>query len=114
MDPHIPPAGLTPPTAHQPRHPRYDAIHRALLTGLLSNIGTKSESHEYLGPRGMRFSIFPGSALFGQKVKWLIAGELVETTKLYARTCAGVQPQWIEKMAAHLVERTYSEPRWDS
>lgn len=105
---------FNPPTTHAPRHPRYDAIHRALLTGLLSNVGTKSESHEYLGPRGVRFSVFPGSGLFGQKQKWLMAGELVETTKLYARTCAGVQPQWIEKAAEHLVERTYSEPRWDS
>jgi ATP-dependent helicase HrpA len=105
---------FTPPTAQQPRHVRYDAIHRALLTGLLSNLGNKTETHEYLGTRGIRFSIFPGSALFGQKQKWLMAGELVETTKLYARTCAGIQPQWIEQAAEHLVDRTYSEPRWDS
>lgn len=102
------------PASHQPRHPRYDAIHRALLTGLLSNVGTKSDTHEYHAPRGVKFNIHPGSALFLQKPKWLVAAELVETTKLYGRTCASVQPQWIEKAAAHLVERTYSDPRWDS
>ncbi|HVT80324.1 MAG TPA: DUF3418 domain-containing protein, partial [Phycisphaerae bacterium] len=102
------------PASHQPRHPRYDAIHRALLTGLLSNVGTKSDTHEYHAPRGVKFNIHPGSALFLQKPKWLLAAELVETTKLYGRTCAGIQPQWIERAAAHLVERTYSDPRWDS
>jgi ATP-dependent helicase HrpA len=106
--------GLVPQQRRTPLHPRYDAIHRALLTGLLSNIGTKSETHEYLGPRGVRFKIHPGSAQFAAKPKWLMAAELVETTKLYARTCAGIQPQWIERAAAHLVERTYSEPRWDA
>jgi len=102
------------PTSHAPRHPKYDAIHRALLTGLLSNVGTKSDTHEYFGARGVRFSIFPGSGLFGAKQKWVMAGELVETTKLYGRTCAGVQPAWIERAAGHLVERSYSEPRWDA
>ncbi|HVX84050.1 MAG TPA: DUF3418 domain-containing protein [Phycisphaerae bacterium] len=101
-----------------PKHPRYDAIHRALLTGLLSNVGVKTETHEYQGARGVKFSIFPGSSLFksgaaGQRPKWMVAGELVETTKLYARTNAGVQPQWIEQAASHLVERSYSDPRWD-
>jgi ATP-dependent helicase HrpA len=103
-----------PPTRRPPLHPRYDAIHRALLTGLLSDLGTKGESHEYLAPRSLRFHIHPGSALFSQNPKWLMAAELVETTRLYARTCAGIQPQWIEHAAAHLVERTYSEPRWDA
>jgi ATP-dependent helicase HrpA len=103
-----------PPQRHAPKHPRFDAIHRALLTGFLSNVGTKSDTYEYLGTRGTRFSIFPGSGQFSQKPKWLVAGELVETTKLYARTCAAVQPQWIERAASHLVERTYSEPRWDA
>ena len=97
-----------------PKHAKYDAIHRALLTGLLSNVGTRSDTHEYLGTRGVKFSIFPGSGLFQAKPKWVMAAELVETTKLYARTCAAVQPQWIERAAGHLVERTYSEPRWDA
>ncbi len=104
----------TQPQRRAPLHPRYDAIHRALLTGLLSNLGTKSDTHEYLAPRATRFHIHPGSALFSAKPKWLMAAELVETTKLYARTCAAIQPQWIERAAAHLVERTYSEPRWDA
>lgn len=102
-----------PEQRRAPRHPKYDAIHRALLSGLLSNIGQKTETYEYQGPRGVRFLIFPGSSLFDQKPKWLMAAELVETTKLYARTCATVQPQWIERVAAHLVERTYAEPHWD-
>ncbi|HVS73419.1 MAG TPA: DUF3418 domain-containing protein [Phycisphaerae bacterium] len=109
-----------PAQRRAPKHPRYDAIHRALLTGLLSNVGMKTETHEYQGPRGVKFSIFPGSALFksgagpGQRPKWIVAGELVETTKLYARINAGVQPQWIERAAQHLVERTHSDPRWDA
>ena len=102
------------PQRHSPRHPKYDAIHRALLSGLLSNVGTKSDTYEYLGTRGTRFNIFPGSALFAVKPKWVVSAELVETTKLYGRTCAGVEPQWIERAAAHLVERSYSEPRWDA
>ncbi|HUO07579.1 MAG TPA: DUF3418 domain-containing protein [Phycisphaerae bacterium] len=105
---------FVPPQRQAPRHPKYDAIHRALLTGLLSNVGTKSDTYEYLGARGTRFNIFPGSALFAVKPKWVVSAELVETTKLYARTCAGVQPQWIEQAASHLVERSYSEPRWDA
>ena len=77
------------------KHAKYDAIHRALLTGLLSNVGTKGDGYEYFGTRGGKFAIFPGSGLFASKLKWVMAGELVETTKLYARTCAEVQPQWI-------------------
>ena len=97
-----------------PRHAKYDAIHRALLTGLLSNVGTRGDAYEYLGTRGTKFLIFPGSGLFAGKPKWVVAGELVETTKLYARVCAKVEPQWIERAAGHLVERSYSEPRWDA
>jgi len=105
---------FAPPQHRRPRHPKYDAIHRALLAGLISNVGIKSDTYEYLGLRSARFSIFPGSALFSQKPKWLMAAELVETTKLYARTNAGIQPQWIERAADHLVVRTYSDPRYDN
>jgi ATP-dependent helicase HrpA len=90
----------------------HDAAHRALLTGLLSNVGSKSDSFDYNGPRGVRFGIFPGSGLFKSGPKWIMAAEIVQTTRVYARTCARVQPQWIEKLGAHLVERTYSEPFW--
>src|SRR6185503_13154779 len=85
---------IEPPTRRAPRHPRYDAIHRALLTGLLSHVGTKTETHEYAGTRGTRFHVFPGSSLFGQRQKWIVAGEIVETSKLYARNCAAVEVAW--------------------
>lgn len=90
----------------------YNGIHRALLTGLLGNIGQKSEQHEYTGARGTKFAIFPGSALFKRKPQWLMSSEIVETTKLYARTNARIDPEWIEHAAEHLVKRAYSEPRW--
>src|SRR5205814_10342826 len=89
-----------------------DAIHRALLAGLLGNVGTKGEPHEYNGARGSKFAIFPGSGLVGSNPKWVVAAELVETTKLYARTVAKVQPEWIERIGEHLVKRTYTDPRW--
>jgi ATP-dependent helicase HrpA len=89
---------------------KYDAIHRALLTGLLGNVGTRTGDFEYTGARGMKFHIFPGSGLFRSKPKWVVAGELVETTRLYARNVASVDPRWVERAAAHLVKREYSEP----
>src|SRR4051812_36482137 len=94
------------------RAERNDAIHRALLTGLLGNVGLRTEPHEYTGPRGVKFYIFPGSTLFRQQPLWVMAGELVETTRLYARTVAPVKPQWIERAGAHLVKREYAEPHW--
>ena len=90
----------------------YDAVHRALLTGLLANVGRKIDQVEYQGVRGRRFYIFPGSGLFQKKPNWLMAGELVETTKVYARTCASIQPEWIERVAADLVKRTHTDPHW--
>jgi ATP-dependent helicase HrpA len=92
---------------------RYDAIHRALLTGLLGNIGQKSDSHEYMGARGTRFNIFPGSSLFSAEPQWVMAAELVETTRLYARTVAKIQPEWIERLGEHLVKRSYTDPHWN-
>ncbi len=89
------------------------AIHRALLTGLLSHIGLRVDAHEYQGPQGRRFGIFPGSALFKNGPQWLMAAEIVETTRLYARTVAGIHPSWIEREAKHLLESVYSEPRWE-
>ena len=70
---------------------KYDAVHRALLTGLLSNVGYKSDGHEYTGARGTKFFIFPGSALFKSKPQWVMSAELVETTRLYARTVAAIR-----------------------
>lgn len=94
------------------RQRKHDAIHRALLTGLLGNIGQKTDPHEYTGARGMKFNLFPGSALFRKGPPWVMAAELVETTRLYARTVAPIQPQWVERAAAHLVKREHSDPHW--
>jgi len=89
-----------------------DAIHRALLAGLLGNVGMRSEGVEYSGVRGKKFYLFPGSSLFRQKPSWAMAAELVETTKLYARTVASVHPLWIERVGSHLLKRTYTDPHW--
>jgi ATP-dependent helicase HrpA len=96
------------------RHATPEAVHRAMLAGLLSNIGTKSEiPGEYLGARGIRFNIFPGSVLFRNGPKWLMAAELTRTTRLYARTVASVSPEIIERVGAHLVKKSHYDPHWD-
>src|SRR5687767_4650519 len=92
---------------------RQDAIHRALLAGLLSNVGHKSDAHEYTGARGIKFNIHPGSALFRNDPSWLMAAEIVETTRKYARTNARIQVEWIERLAEHLLKRTWSDPHWN-
>ncbi len=96
----------------------FEEIHRALLSGLLGNIGLKDEQRDYLGARGARFSIHPGSALFpgrsGSGPKWIVCAERVETTRQYGRIVAKVQPGWIEQAGAHLIKRSYSEPHWQS
>jgi ATP-dependent helicase HrpA len=92
-----------------------EAIHRSILSGLLSHVGTKSpEGYEYRGARGARFFISPGSTLFKKAPEWVMAGELVETSKLWARDLAPVTPEWIEKAAAHLTRSSYSDPWWDT
>ncbi|MCG7867375.1 MAG: ATP-dependent RNA helicase HrpA [Candidatus Thiodiazotropha taylori] len=91
----------------------YQEIHMALLSGLLSHIGFKGKSHDYLGARNSHFFIYPGSGLFKKQPKWVLAAELVETSKLYGRTIAQIQPEWIEKSAGHLLKRSYSEPHWE-
>ncbi|GJL75252.1 ATP-dependent RNA helicase HrpA [Nitrosomonas sp.] len=93
----------------------YDEIHRALLAGLLGNIGFKTEKEgEYLGARGIKFSIFPGSALKKgkAKAKWAVCAELVETSKLYGRCVARIDPAWLEKIAGGLCKRHYFDPHW--
>lgn len=90
-----------------------DQIHRALLSGLLSNIGSWDEvKHEYVGARGSRFTVWPGSALRRRRPEWVMAAELVETSRLFARTVAGIKPEWIENYAGPLAKHTYSEPIW--
>ena len=106
----------------------YQGIHQALLSGLLSHIGNKEIKDEkrspkekgkrpgmtvYQGARNSNFHIFPGSHLFKSSPKWLMAAELVETSKLFARYAAKIQPEWVEPLAQHLVSRSYSEPHWD-
>ena len=91
---------------------RYAAIHRALLTGLLSNIALRGDAHQYLGCGGAKFYLWPGSGVFKEKPQWIMAAELVETTRNYMRTVARIAPAWIEPLAGHLCKRTYSEAHW--
>ncbi|EKE86921.1 ATP-dependent RNA helicase HrpA [Idiomarina xiamenensis] len=91
----------------------YEAIHRALISGLLSYVGQKDERHEYLGARQRKFFVFPGSNLFKKPPKWLVSAELVETSRLFARTNARIDPGWVEAAAQHLVKRQYLDPRFE-
>lgn len=91
----------------------YQQIHTALLSGLLSHIGLKeAEKQQYLGARNAHFAIFPNSVLFKKQPKWVITAELVETSKLWGRMVAEIEPEWIEPLAEHLIKKSYSEPRW--
>ncbi len=104
--------------------PDADGIHQALLSGLLSHVGVLEEREkeprgggrrpmrEYLGARGAKFALFPGSGLARQQPAYVMAGELVETSRLFARQNAAIKPEWAEQLGAHLVKRTYSEPHW--
>jgi ATP-dependent helicase HrpA len=92
---------------------RYEEIHRALLAGLLGNIGFKSEEAGiYLGARQIKFVLSPASALKKKGPKWVMAAELTETTRLFARGVAAIEPEWIEKLGQHLARRSYREPHW--
>lgn len=92
----------------------YEQLHTALLTGLLGNIGFKGEeSTQYLGARGIKFNIWPGSHLVKKAGRWIMAAELIDTSRLYARCIAQIQPEWLEKIGAHLLKKTVSEPRWE-
>lgn len=94
----------------------YETLHQAILSGLLSHIGWRGTGKErdYQGARNSRFNIFPGSSQFSERPKWLLAAELVETSKLYARGVAAIQPEWVERLAGHLVKHSYSEPHWQA
>ena len=92
----------------------YEQIHRALLTGLVANVGQKSpDANDYIGARGSHFHLFPASSVFKAKPKWVMAAELTETSKLYARDVAAIQPEWIEQETPHLVRYHYFEPHWE-
>ena len=91
----------------------YQQIHTAFLSGLLSHIGLKeAEKQQYLGARNAHFAIFPNSVLFKKQPKWVMAAELVETSKLWGRMVAEIEAEWIEPLAEHLTKKSYSEPRW--
>jgi ATP-dependent helicase HrpA len=89
-----------------------ESVHRALLAGLLSNIGMRNEQGEYVGARGMKFNVFPGSALFRSQPKWVMGAEIVRTSRVYARTVAPLRPEWVESIAKHLLKKSYSDPHW--
>ncbi|BCF96724.1 ATP-dependent helicase [Paraburkholderia sp. PGU19] len=92
----------------------FEQIHLALLTGLLGNIGLKADDEPYyLGARSIKFYLWPGSALVKKAGKWVIAAELVETSRLYARCIAKIEPEWIERVGAHLLKKSLSEPHWE-
>ncbi len=90
-----------------------DSVHQALLSGLLSHIGFK-DNNEYLGARNRKFFIFPGSPLAKKGPKWVMTAELTETSKLFARTCAKFDPEWIEPLAGHLIKKNYIEPHFEA
>ncbi len=94
-------------------NPALVSVHQALLSGLLSHIGQQDENREYKGARGSKFYVFPGSGLAKKAPKWLMSAELVETSRLFARMNARIDPLWIEPLAQHLIKRSYSEPHWE-
>lgn len=91
----------------------YDAIHKAILAGLLGQVAVKVEKREYLATRNRKVMIFPGSKVAKSGPKWIVAAEIVETSKVFARMVAGIQPEWIEPLAGHVVKHHYFEPHWE-
>ena len=92
---------------------QYDAVHRALLSGLLSQVATRREQGEYLGGNGLKLNIHPGSGQFKARPAWIVSAEQVQTTKVYARTVARIDPAWVEQVGDHLVHRQHYEPHWE-
>ncbi|MGL4475802.1 MAG: ATP-dependent RNA helicase HrpA, partial [Shewanella sp.] len=92
----------------------YDNLHQAILSGLLSHIGFKDDNNEYLGARNRRFFVFPGSPLAKKGPKWIMAAELTETSRLFARYCAKIDPLWLESLASHLIKKNYLEPHFEA
>ncbi len=107
------PLGITVAAAPVDPAANEDAVHISLLAGLLGHIGLYDErKRDYLGARGTRFAIFPGSGLFKKSPTWVMSAELVETSRLWARVNAAISPEWVEEVAPHLLKRTHSEPHW--
>lgn len=90
------------------------AVHRALLTGFLSNVARRDESQEFIGPRGLKLAIHPGSGLAKKPPRWIVAAELVETRRVFARTVGEVRPEWIASLAQHLLKHRFHSPWWDA
>ena len=90
----------------------YDAIHRSLLSGLLSGVAMLGDRHEYTGAGGLKFHLWPGSGIFEEKPKWTVSAEIVETSRRYARTVAKISPDWLERIGSHLLKRRYTDPHW--
>ncbi|MFJ9519388.1 ATP-dependent RNA helicase HrpA [Kitasatospora sp. NPDC101801] len=106
--------GVTIEEPHEDAEPDADRIHQALLSGLLSHLGLFDvEKREYAGARGARFAVFPGSGLFKKPPRWVMSAELVETSRLWARINAKIEPEWVEPLAEHLIKKSYSEPHWE-
>lgn len=99
--------------AIQPRRNDHDRIHRALLAGFLSSVAYRSDQYEYTVAGGQKAILWPGSAAYGRRPKWVMAGEVLETSRRYLRTAARINPRWIEPLAEHLVKRTHRDPHWD-
>ena len=93
--------------------PLYDRIHRSILSGFLSNICTKKEKNLYQGTRGREIMIFPGSSLFNKAPSWIVAAEIVRTSRLFARTVAKIDPKWLETLGADLCKSSYYDPHWE-
>jgi ATP-dependent helicase HrpA len=115
----VPPLGgkprANPPKGGTPTlHPKYDAIHRAILAGLLSGIAMRGEGHDYNVSGGGKANLWPGSGIFQSKAKWIVAAEQVETTRRYLRCCGRIDPRWLEPLAGRLLKRSYSELHWES
>lgn len=91
----------------------YAFFHKAILSGFITNVGSRDDEREYIGTRGRRFVIQRGSALTNRKPKWVVAAEMVETQRLFARCVAAVEPEWIEEIGQHLIRRSYFEPHWE-
>jgi ATP-dependent helicase HrpA len=92
----------------------YEQVHLALLTGLIGNVGVKADEEAYyLGARSTKFYLWPGSTLARKGARWLVAAELVETTRLFARTLARIEPEWLEKVGGHLLKRSWGDPHWE-
>ncbi len=91
----------------------YDAIHRAVVSGYLSNIAMRREKNVYLGTKSRQVMLFPGSGLFNKGGSWITAAEVVQTSRLYARTAANIEPEWLEELGGHLCRSTYFEPHWE-